>query len=228
MPVAQQRLLLLGATGLVGGHVLDRLLVDGSQHRVLAPVRRTQPRVHPRLQSLVCDPSTVSGRDALRRAMHDGGVDVLISCLGSTARAAGSRQAFAAIDRDLVVELAADARAAGARHAIVVSSVGASPTARSFYLRVKGEMEVGVAALGFDRCDLLRPGLLLGERREHRPLEAIGQRLLPLLDPLLPERLARFRSIDAATVAAAAVALLDATDAGRFVHEGAMLHRRSR
>jgi uncharacterized protein YbjT (DUF2867 family) len=228
MPLTHHRILLLGASGMVGGHVLDRLLVDGSQRRVLAPVRRTHPREHSQLQSLVCDPSTDAGRDALRRAMHAGGVDALICCLGSTARAAGSRQAFAAIDRDLVVELAADACAAGARQAIVVSSVGASPTARSVYLRVKGEMEVGVAALGFDRCDMLRPGLLLGERREHRPLEAMGQRLLPLLDPLLPERLARFRSIDATTVAAAAVALLDANDVGRFVHEGAMLHRATR
>jgi uncharacterized protein YbjT (DUF2867 family) len=228
MPVAHNRILLLGASGLVGSHVLDRLLTDGCQWCVLAPVRRPLPREHPRLQPLVCEPATDAGRAALRHAMGRRGVDAMICCLGSTARAAGSQQAFIAIDRDLVVALAADARAAGARHAIVVSSVGASPAARSFYLRTKGRMEESVAALGFDRCDMLRPGLLLGDRREHRPLEALGQRLLPLLDPLLRGRLARFGSIDAGDVAAAAVALLDVPGAGRFVHERADLHHAAR
>jgi uncharacterized protein YbjT (DUF2867 family) len=221
--IRPQCVLLLGASGLVGRLVLDGLLV-ATGWQVLAPARRTLQRTHPRLRTVTGEPATADGRAALREAMHaGGGLAALVCCLGSTARAAGSAEAFAAIDRDLVVQLAADARGAGARQAIVVSSVGASAAARNMYLRVKGEMEAGVAALGFRRCDFLRPGLLRGERQVRRPLEAIGQRVLPLLDPLLPGRFQRYRSIDAAVVAAAALALLDAAGPGIRVHDYAGL-----
>jgi uncharacterized protein YbjT (DUF2867 family) len=218
-----RRVLLLGATGLIGGHVLQRLL-EKRTWRVLAPVRQPLPVSDPLLQSPLCEPAGDAGRAALRQAMHDdGGVAALVCCLGSTAHAAGSKQAFAAIDRDLVLHLASDARSAGADHAIVVSSVGADIASRNFYLRIKGEMEAGMAALGFRRCDLLRPGLLLGTRHERRPLEALGQHLLPRLNPLLAGRLRRYRAIQASTVAAAAVALLATDVAGTFVHENALL-----
>ena len=237
--MAAARLLLLGASGLVGGRVLDRLLDDDAAlgpdaapraaanagaWRVLAPSRLPLARQHPRLQALVVDPGGAPGRAALRAVLaDDGGIDAMVCCLGTTRHDAGSAAAFAAIDRDLVVQLAGDARAAGAAHAIVVSSVGAAVTARGLYLRVKGAMEAEVAALGFDRCDFLRPGLLLGARARRRPLEAIAQRLAPALDPLLRGGLRRYRAIDAGHVAAAAVALLAAGGSGVHVHENPAL-----
>jgi uncharacterized protein YbjT (DUF2867 family) len=146
--------------------------------------------------------------------------DVFISALGSTRRAAGSIEAFARIDRDLVMAVASAAHAAGARHAILVSSVGADPRSRSDYLRIKGELERDVAALGYRRCDFLHPGLLLGAREQPsaRPAERLGQWLAPWLNPLLIGPLAGYRAIPAQTVAAAAVALVEAGGTGLYRH----------
>jgi uncharacterized protein YbjT (DUF2867 family) len=136
-------------------------------------------------------------------------LDAYVCCLGTTLRAAGSRAAFIAVDRDLALRLAQLARGLGARHAVLVSSVGASRQSGTFYLRVKGEVEDAMASLGFERLDILQPGLLVGPRRERRPAEALAQRLVPLADPLLLGRLRDYRSIPATVVADAIVALLD-------------------
>jgi uncharacterized protein YbjT (DUF2867 family) len=147
------------------------------------------------------------------------GCDVFISALGTTRRAAGSLQAFIDTDHGLVLQVAQAARAAGARQAVLVSSVGADPGARNDYLRVKGELERDVAALGFERCDFVQPGLLRGRREgPARPAEALGQWLLPLVDPLLRGRAARYRSVPASCVAAAAAALVGAGGSGVFQH----------
>lgn len=147
------------------------------------------------------------------------GCDAFISALGTTRRAAGSLQAFIDTDHGLVMEVATAARAAGARQAVLVSSVGADPGSRNTYLRVKGELERDVEALGFERCDFVQPGLLRGRREgAPRPAEAVGQWVLPLLDPLLRGRAARYRSVPASSVAAAVAALAGADGSGVFRH----------
>ena len=215
--------LLAGASGLVGGHVLARLLAAPAGPRVLAPVRRPLSVAHPRLDAVVVDLAgdVVALRERLRAAAPT--VSAYVCCLGTTIRDAGSREAFVDVDRELVLRLADVARDLGARHAVLVSSVGASAQSGNFYLRVKGEGERGLAALGFDRVDVLRPGLLLGERAQHRRGEAIARRLAPAFNPLLRGRLARYRAIPADDVAAAAVALLSQDTDGVFVHEHASL-----
>ena len=112
---------------------------------------------------------------------------------------------------------------------VTVSSVGADARARAFYLRVKGEMEEALAALGFDRVDALRPGLLLGPRGgERRPGERLGILLSPLVNPWLVGPLDRYRAIPADIVATAAAACLQQTAPGRFVHENAAVRALAR
>src|SRR5205085_7747966 len=96
---------------------------------------------------------------------------------------------------------------------------GASRQSGNFYLRVKGEVEDGIEALGFDRVDLLRPGLLIGERNERRPGEAVAQMLSPIGDLFLRGKFARYRSIDARDVAKAVVRLSGKTEGGAFAHD---------
>lgn len=218
MGVTPGPVLLAGATGLVGGQVLARLLARPDGPGVLAPVRRALAVSHARLRPLPAAPSPAELEEAA-----GGPLSAYVCCLGTTLKRAGSREAFLAVDRDLVLGLGELARAQGARQAVLVSSVGASAQSNNFYLRVKGEAERGLAALGFERVDCLRPGLLLGERSEARRAEALGQRLAPLLNPLLRGPLRRYRAIEAADVAAAAVALLGAPGEGRYVHEHAAL-----
>jgi uncharacterized protein YbjT (DUF2867 family) len=215
-------ILLAGATGLVGGLVLRRLLASDFTGTVVAPSRRATGLDDPRLLDLPCDFSAdgVEARivEALR-ARDALPLDAFVCALGTTLRAAGSRAAFIAVDRDLVLRLATFAYAQGARRAVLVSSVGASRQSGNFYLRVKGEVEDAVEAIGFSRVDTLQPGLLLGPRETRRPAEALAQRAAPLADLLLHGRLRRYRSIDADAVAAAAIALLGERGPGIFSHE---------
>ena len=223
--IAPGPVLLAGATGLVGGRVLARLLAGAEGPHVVAPGRHRPAATHPRLTTV--ETAFEPARDdelAAAIATVAPGVSAWICCLGTTQRAAGSREAFVAIDRGLVLRLAKIALDLGATHAVLVSSVGASAQSGNFYLRVKGEAERGIAALGFRRVDVLRPGLLLGERVESRPLERLARTVAPLANPLLRGRFARYRAIDADDVAAAAVALLAQDTAGVFVHEHASLH----
>ncbi len=211
--MAKQALLLAGASGLVGGLALPALLqrAEPEDWQIVAPARRALASQHRRLHTVVCEPGTPKGLAAIERVVsaQGGNIGSFACTIGSTLRAAGSQEAFAAIDRDLVLALAGIARRRGARQAIVVSSVGASATSSNFYLRVKGEMEVGIEALGFERVDFLQPGLLLGDRGvEKRPGERLGQLLAPLFNPLLPGPLRRYRAIGADVVAAALVALV--------------------
>ena len=147
-------------------------------------------------------------------AIADLGVDVFISTLGTTIRQAGSQTAFVAVDKTLLLDCAAASRA---RQSIAVSSVGAG--GGGFYLRIKGEAEAGLQAVGFDRIDILRPGLLLGDRQgPARPAERIGMALAPITNLLTPRSLDRYRAIEAETVAAAIAALTGNSAPGHFVH----------
>lgn len=186
------RLLLAGATGLVGQEVLKLALADPRVGQVLAPTRRALP-AHPRLQAPQVD-FDVLPEDAAWWA-----ADAVICTLGSTIRQAGSQAAFRRIDHDYPLAIARLAQAHGARTFVLVSATGASPDSRVFYSRIKGELERDLAGLGFASLVILRPGLLGGERTQSRPMEAVGMRLLGALDPVLPRR---YRIVPAARVAA--------------------------
>jgi uncharacterized protein YbjT (DUF2867 family) len=201
--------LVAGATGLVGGCVLARLAERG--HRTVAVGRRASGVAD---QDLVVDFADLPALPA---------ADAAVCALGTTIAAAGSRAAFRAVDHDAVVAFARAARAAGARHCILVTAVGADPDAGVFYSRVKGEAERDVEAVGFEGLDLVRPGLLLGERTESRPVEALMQRLSPILNPLLVGGLDRYGAIDADTVAAAIAALVDRGPDAFHTHENRAL-----
>lgn len=153
-------------------------------------------------------------------------VNAAVSTLGTTLRAAGSQAAFRAVDLDSVRAFAAAARRAGARHMVTVSSVGADPNSRNFYLRTKGEMERALEVLGFDRLDILRPGLLRGHRGgERRVGERIGILLSPVVNLALRGRLDRFAAIDAEFVAAAIETCLGSGEPGTFRHDNRAIRR---
>lgn len=211
--------MLVGATGLVGRMALP-LLLDRAEREgflVHAPSRRPLELQHERLRQIHADLETEQGLELVDQVLADDGVhlETFVCALGSTMKQAGSEAAFAEIDRDLVLKLALIAHRHGARQAVVVSSVGADAASPSFYLRVKGEMEGGIVALGFERADFLHPGLLLGPRgRDRRRGERIAQMLAPLYNQLLLGPLRRFRAIRADQVAAAMATLVGRQGAG--------------
>lgn len=184
-----------GATGLVGGHVLRRLLDDPGVARVIAPTRRPLPP-HPKLDN----PLIGAAWPALPP------LDEAYGCLGTTRRDAGSAEAFRAVDFDLAVAFARAAKTAGARRFGLVSSAGANAASRFLYPRVKGEAEKAVAGLGFGTLVVARPSLLLGARERPRAGEKLGAAALALARPFLRGPLARYRAIEADAVAAALIA----------------------
>lgn len=184
-----------GATGLVGGFVLRRLLEDPATARVIAPTRRPLP-AHPKLTN----PILSSGWPELE------GLDEAYGCLGTTRKDAGSSAAFRAVDFDLALAFARAARAGGARSFGLVSSTGADSGSAFLYPRAKGEAEAAVAALGFGSVVIARPSLLLGQRAVPRLGEKLGEAALALASPFLIGPLRRYRAISAGAVAAALIA----------------------
>ncbi|NYZ63268.1 NAD(P)H-binding protein [Luteimonas deserti] len=195
------RLILLGATGLVGRHVLQRALDDPRVTRVVAPARRALPG-HPKLDAPQVDFDRLP--DAAWWA-----ADAVICTLGTTMRAAGSRAAFRAVDHDYPLAVAHCARRHGTPAFVLNSAMAADAHSRFFYNRVKGEIEDALRAVGFPSLTLVRPGLIGGQRDPPRPAEAMAARALGLLHPLLPRR---WRISPAPVIAAC---MLEAAIAGR-------------
>ncbi|KQZ72868.1 NAD-dependent dehydratase [Sphingopyxis sp. Root214] len=202
--------LIVGATGLIGRAVIEHF---GSRP-VTVLARREVEGLAAQHKQLVAPPERWADILAAEKPA------VLISCLGTTIRQAGSQAAFRAVDHDLVLAAARGARAGGTPHMISVSSVGAAAKSGNFYLRTKGETEDDLRALGFDRLDLIRPGLLRGARPGPQRLgEGIATIAAPLTDALLHGSFRRYRSISGNSVAAAIVALAGHGGSGVHIHE---------
>ncbi|MEM1131515.1 MAG: NAD(P)H-binding protein [Pseudomonadota bacterium] len=216
MSDSKKRVLIVGATGLVGRQIFP-LLADRDDLAVRALVRRGEDDMPANHQ--VADPSVWPDAIAAWKP------HVFISALGITLKkAGGDKAAFRAVDYQLVLDCAAAAHAAGAGHAIIVTAVGANARSPNLYQRTKGEVEEAVTALGFDRLDIVRPGLLRGERVDDpRIIEGLMLALAPITDSLLPRSWSRYGSIDSANVARAIAQLAlsdqdDAHDSNRHMH----------
>jgi uncharacterized protein YbjT (DUF2867 family) len=182
--------LLVGATGLIGSCLLQRLLASERYSSVVTWARRDIGQTHPKLKVEIVD----FERLAERRVE----VEDVFCCLGTTIKQAGSQAAFRRVDYDYPVALARAAARGGAKRLLVVSALGADPDSTVFYNRVKGEMEQAVRA-GVPQTILLRPSLLSGARAQERLGEKIGLVIGNIFGPLL----GKYRPIHADIVAAA-------------------------
>jgi uncharacterized protein YbjT (DUF2867 family) len=187
-----------GASGLVGGRVLSRLLEDPEVRRVIAPTRRPLPP-HPKL----VNPSLRAGTWPAFPPL-----DEAYCCLGTTRAKAGSDAAFRAVDLDLTRAFARAVKMAGARRFGLVSSVGADAASKHLYLRTKGQAEAEIAAAGFESVVIVRPSFLIGERVESRPAEKLATTLFEAFAPLLKGPLRKYRAAPADGVAAALIRTL--------------------
>lgn len=206
--------LVAGGSGFVGGMLLQRLLASPDYARVHAVSRRPLSMEHARLANRILPPEQTLAR---LKGLH---CDDAFCCLGSTARQAGSDEERQKVDLDLTVSFARAAQGLGATRFVVISSAGADRDARNAYLRTKGEMEFALRELRYNALDILRPGLLLGWRGEVRPLEMLAGLAMPLVNPLLHGRYARWRAIPAADVADAMLGAACSMRRGVQVYEG--------
>lgn len=174
------KLLLAGATGLVGTEVLRLALSDARVTRVIAPVRKPLTQHSEKLSA------PVAADGDLVAALRDEPMDGCICCLGTTIRnVGGDKSRFIAVDKDLVLRIARWAKDHGARSFVLTSSLGADAQSRIFYSRVKGETEAAIRAIGFDHLHIFQPSILTGPRQEKRFGERIGIAVMRALAPLL-------------------------------------------
>ena len=183
------QVLITGATGLVGGHLLRMLLNEPRINAITAPTRR------PLADTVgIYNPHDPQLTDALGQVQDP--IDIAFCCLGTTRREAGSKEAFIHADYTLVVDTALTAKRLGAKHFLVVSSMGANASSPFFYNKVKGKMEDALIAQNWERLTIVRPSMLLGDREKQRFNESIFAPLFQLFP-------GNWKSIQARDVASA-------------------------
>lgn len=207
------KLLLAGATGLVGSHVLAQALADPRIDAVIAPTRRALA-AHPKLLAPTVD------FEVLPEEAPWWAADGAISALGTTIGKAGSQDAFRRVDYDYQLAVAKLASRHGTPAFVLNSALGADPASRIFYNRVKGELERDLAGLDFASLTFVRPGLIGGERREVRTAERAALTLFGILGPVLPRA---WRINPAQHIAAAMIEAAIAAKSGTHVVTSAEL-----
>ena len=216
---AERSALLVGATGLVGGHCLHLLLASKAYSRIVAIGRRRVSLTHAKLKQFEVN------FEAIPNDSEHFGVDDVYCCLGTTIAKAGSQQAFARVDRDYPQMIAERAAKQGAKQFLLVSSVGANPASGNFYLRTKGEAEQRIEELPFESIHIFRPSMLLGERSEFRWKERLFEPAMRATAWMLVGALSKYRPIEAADVARAMLAAAEFGSTGVNIYEGARLFR---
>lgn len=197
--LSSKRVVLAGASGLVGGFCLELLLNSPKVKEVSVFVRRPLDQKHQKLKEIQVDFLN------LDHAPVQGPMDAVFCCLGTTIREAGSRPEFQKVDLDYVIALAQWGVKHQAQDFLVVSSMGADKTSPVFYSCVKGKMEDEISKLGYRSVHIFRPSLLVGNRKKPRRGEKVGEKVLSLLNPIMQGPLRKYRAIQAEAVARAMV-----------------------
>ncbi len=194
--------LVFGASGLVGNQLVRKLITDEECSSVVVFVRKPIDFKHPKVKEQLFDVNMPEEFADMIRG------DELYICLGTTIRKAGSVARVEEIDRDLPIRIAQAAFKNGVKRIAVVSSMGANPDSRNYYMRIKGQMEKGIREIKFDQTVIARPSMLLGNRTEFRFGEFVAKGFMKVIGFLLTGPLSKYRGIEGATVAAAMIVLI--------------------
>lgn len=211
----EETAVVIGASGLIGSHLVEELLKDNYFVTVRVLVRKKLEFNHPKLQQVVVDFNNINDY-----SIKFGKGDVIFSCIGTTQKKVnGDKAAYEKIDHDIPVNAARIGITNGFKKFLIVSSVGADASSSNFYLRLKGKTEDTVKQLPFNSISIFRPSMLLGKRNEHRPFENILQGSIKLISSFLWGSLQKYHSIYAIGVAKAMIAESKKTNAGLHIIE---------
>ncbi len=188
--------IIFGSTGLIGSCLLQQLLKDDRYGEIKIFVRKPSGITHPKLDEFIIDFNKL---DDYRNLIKG---DELFCCLGTTIKVAGSEAAFRRVDYEWVRWCAVSAYENHVKNFFVISSLGANADSKNFYLRTKGEMEKAVSAFNFNKTVIMRPSVLLGDRKEFRFGEAVGKFFMILFSVFIPKR---YKAIEAEDVVAAMI-----------------------
>jgi uncharacterized protein YbjT (DUF2867 family) len=191
--------LVVGATGLIGGHCLKLLLDDDAYSKVSVITRRQLQLKHEKLEQCVIDFDQLEHHASFIKAND------VFCCLGSTIKKAGSQENFSKVDFAYPYQIAQIASANGSEQFLIVTSIGANPQSSVFYYRIKGEVENAVSTLPFRGVHIFRPSMLLGKREEFRLRDQVGAIVMRMLSFGMIGRWRKFRVIRASAVAHAMI-----------------------
>ena len=190
-----RKAVLLGASGLIGGFLLRRLLTEDSFDAVIIFSRKPIQIKHPKIQEIITDFSQ------LQKSFPKIVCTDVFCCLGTTMAVAGSQAAFTQIDYDYPLLVANQAKTYGATGFWVITTTNANPESPFFYSRIKGQLEQSLFSCHFESLGVVRPSLLLGKRPKVRYGEMLMQWLLPKLHRIMLGKLRRYRAVSAEKVA---------------------------
>lgn len=202
--------LVFGASGLVGGFCLHHLLSSPIYKKVISFGRKKLPVQNDKLIQHIIDFERL---DEIQNLIQ--GND-LFYCIGTTIKKAGSQAVFRKIDFEYPKAIAHIALNNGVSQFILVSAADANSKSKVFYNQVKGELEDEIRSLSFWATHILRPSILLGERKELRPLERVGMILGQGIDAILGSLLGRYQPVKAEDVAKAMIAAAQKLEKGTY------------
>lgn len=186
---------LLGASGLTGGHLLQLLLKSDTYENIILFSRTPCGVKHPKIKEHIVDLFDLTAHK------NDFKADVVFCCIGTTKSKTPDQTLYRKIDYGIPVEAAKLSEELGVSKFLVISALGANPKSKVFYNKVKGDMESAVLAMNLKQWYILQPSLIVGERNEKRFGEDSFNVLLKLINPLLIGRLKKYRSISAKQIA---------------------------
>lgn len=191
----------IGATGLIGSQLVQKLLEDPYFSKVRIIVRHWEQPAPPRLEVVKSD---FSPQQLPEQVGH---CSVIFSCMGTTRKnVKGDLNLYRKIDVDIPAQVAKAGKQQGAGKFLIVSSVGADINSNNYYLRYKGEVEAEVAAVQYDETHVFRPSFLIGDRKENRLMEKIMNPLMQGLSFLFAGKLSKYRAIHSTDVVKAMLA----------------------
>lgn len=205
--------LIAGAGGLVGSRLLNQLIHDSEFEIIKTIVRKPLNTGSNKVSELIVN------FDELNKYSQKFSADVVFCCLGTTIKTAGSQENFRKVDYTYCVELAKAAKTQGVKQFMLVSSIGANAKSSNFYLRTKGEIEDAIALMNFENFIILRPSMLLGERKEKRFGETVGKIFMQTFSFAFAGGLKKYKAIGASTVASCMVALAKNPGKGKMIFE---------
>lgn len=210
--------LIVGASGLVGQHLLHILLHNEAYDRIVVLVRSSLNKQHPKLIEHIVSFDMLEDQPSLFA------VDDVFCCLGTTIKKAGSQEVMYRIDVDYPYTIAKLSQQQGAQQFLVVSAMGANPQSSIFYSRMKGDLEQKLAKLAYPSLSILRPALLLGERNEVRVGERLGSIVAKGTAWLMTGPLRKYKAIEGKQVAQAMFNLSQQNNAGVHIYDNKQLH----
>ncbi|WP_309607770.1 NAD-dependent epimerase/dehydratase family protein [Flavobacterium sp.] len=205
--------LITGSTGLIGSELVNLLLESNQYEKVIAFVKRDSGINNPKFVQHIINFDNPTTYQELVKG------DAFFCTIGTTIKTAGSKEAFRKVDFEYPTQFAEMALKNKVKQFLIISSLGATESTGNFYLKTKAEVESFLKKMNFESISILRPSLLLGERKEFRLGEKIGGFFTKIFGFLFIGNLKKYKPIESKNVARALFEIAQKNTEGYTIYE---------